>query len=79
MMRPIVSQHVAARSQRPPGDLLFLQFVHKHRRLFFRLRRKHPIDRAADAEAGQFSETFAAFGTHAERRCDLFNRRIADR
>jgi hypothetical protein len=78
MMGTVVSQDVTARPEGPPGDLPSFQFVHERRGLLFCLWRKHPIDRAAHAETGQFGKTPAAFSAHAERRGDLFNRRIAD-
>ncbi len=77
MMSTVISQNIAARSERPPCDFFLFQPVHQGRGLLFSQRRQHPIDRAAYAQAGQFGETLAAFGAHAQVCRDLFNRRVA--
>src|SRR5687768_14526960 len=79
VMIVIVGKDVASRSQRTPTDTRLVQLMNNRRRLLFGFRRDDPIDRTADAQAGEFCETASAFGAHAEPRGDLFERLVAFR
>src|SRR5689334_10769820 len=76
MMIVVVSQHVAAGAEWAPADPRLVQLMNNSRRLRFRFRRNHPIDRAADTQTRQLREALATLRAHAEPGRDLFERAV---
>jgi len=50
MMFAVISEHVASRSQGPPGNRMLLKIMDQRGRLFFTVWREYPIYGSADAQ-----------------------------
>src|ERR1700674_3270454 len=76
-MIPLVGESVAARTKGAPANSSLVHFIHDGCGLRFSFRRQDPINSPTDPETRQLRKSPAAFGTHAEARCDLLERNIA--